>query len=472
MTIASDTYPTYSAGRAQRVTFRPETTVGDSFSLSSGWASTEQELKVLSFSLTEEIERTEDNSKRGTLTLQSQFDGTRTGTFTLERYADVTTSQGPLPDEDGILNAFGMPVTQLITVSGTSGSLSPGDTITGGSSGSTCVYRSTLGSGELVCDTFSAAFTKDEAISSTGPYAATLDYITNRYEFDDSTGVSGTYTSVGFLSDTDSVGEVAKGAFITAVQYSWDGGDAVKMSIEGMTGQQARCSTSAVNNGGGYAAASTSIVVDDAQRFEVGSLVQFPDSDTNSGAGYQVTAINYTTDTLTIAPGLATGVSDNDAIGPLFPTVVAPTGSKIDSTAGSFVFDVSGAAITACTTSGFFRIETAYGDNRDCFGSDTYDAAWAMNRRVTGEVTVKVKAADMAAINQSRRSGQTQDVYALLGPSDEVNNNGLLYIYAPTVQIDPVSTLEIPEEDAVQVTFSLKCLGTTDNELQINYDHL
>lgn len=68
----------------------------------------------------------------------------------------------------------------------------------------------------------------------------------------------------------------------------------------------------------------TDLTVVDARKFTVGSFIQKKDQSTgaindNAGAGFQVTAVNYTTNVLTITPGI-TNTNPNDIIQPWLPT--------------------------------------------------------------------------------------------------------------------------------------------------------
>lgn len=70
------------------------------------------------------------------------------------------------------------------------------------------------------------------------------------------------------------------------------------------------------------AIAATSLTVKDDKKFTVGSYIKIADND-NAGLGYQVTAINYGTNILTITPGLTAAVALDALITPW-----APTGSE------------------------------------------------------------------------------------------------------------------------------------------------
>ncbi len=82
----------------------------------------------------------------------------------------------------------------------------------------------------------------------------------------------------------------------------------------------------------------TDLTVSDAKKFTVGSYIQKRTAagaiDDNSGAGFQVTAINYGTNVLTITPGI-TNVTTGDYIEPWRPAAAAEVGAPIHGRLGS-----------------------------------------------------------------------------------------------------------------------------------------
>lgn len=72
----------------------------------------------------------------------------------------------------------------------------------------------------------------------------------------------------------------------------------------------------------------TCVVVDSTQ-FSVGGVIQIG-TDDNSGAGFQITAVDYDTHTLTVTPDIATDQLSGAAVLPLLPTPVV-VGEPLDS---------------------------------------------------------------------------------------------------------------------------------------------
>lgn len=75
------------------------------------------------------------------------------------------------------------------------------------------------------------------------------------------------------------------------------------------------------------------LIVADAKKFTVGSYIVVGGDD-NSGAGYQVTAVNYGTDTLTLNPSIA-NVTTGDQIDPWTPAVAAEVGAPVHGRLGT-----------------------------------------------------------------------------------------------------------------------------------------
>ena len=82
---------------------------------------------------------------------------------------------------------------------------------------------------------------------------------------------------------------------------------------------------------GGSAVAS--LVVADAKKFTIGSYVEVG-AQTNGGAGYQVTAVNIGTNTLTLSPTIA-NVTVGDQVKPWIPALAAEVGVPIHGRLGS-----------------------------------------------------------------------------------------------------------------------------------------
>ena len=67
------------------------------------------------------------------------------------------------------------------------------------------------------------------------------------------------------------------------------------------------------------ATSATTLTVKDAKKFTLGGYIKIAAND-NGGVGYNITAINYGSNILTISPGLTAGVAIDDLVAPWMPT--------------------------------------------------------------------------------------------------------------------------------------------------------
>jgi hypothetical protein len=116
-----------------------------------------------------------------------------------------------------------------------------------------------------------------------------------------------------------------------SIELNNEGAVMFNFSGEGMemvwAGTSAAASTSA----------TTTVVVDDAKLYSAGAYIQnVTTSDTNTGAGYLISSINYGTNTLTVNASMS--VSENDVIAGFLPTGTAKE-TPIESKDTSIYFD-------------------------------------------------------------------------------------------------------------------------------------
>lgn len=104
-----------------------------------------------------------------------------------------------------------------------------------------------------------------------------------------------------------------------------------------------------VNDAAGYDPLDTDIIVDDSRVFETETLVELLKADgsweNNAGAGYEVTAINNTTNTITISPGLVSAIVDDAPIRGFLP-VSTESGNLICTMYGTATQDIASEGAT------------------------------------------------------------------------------------------------------------------------------
>lgn len=112
----------------------------------------------------------------------------------------------------------------------------------------------------------------------------------------------------------------ASGAVVDRLAMGITAKGAVKCDFSGQFMQLGWCGTDQLN--GALTGSETDIIVDDAKKFCVGGRIQIG-TDDNSSAGYAITAVNTSTETLTISPANAGAQDDNTTVQPFLPTGTA-----------------------------------------------------------------------------------------------------------------------------------------------------
>jgi hypothetical protein len=109
----------------------------------------------------------------------------------------------------------------------------------------------------------------------------------------------------------------ASGATVDQLSLGVTSKGAVKGDFSGGFMQLGWCGTDQLN--GALSGAETDIVVNDAKKSCVGGRIKIGIDD-NSGAGYAITAVNVSTETLTISPANAGAQDDDTTVAPFLPT--------------------------------------------------------------------------------------------------------------------------------------------------------
>jgi hypothetical protein len=252
----------------------------------------------------------------------------------------------------------------------------------------------------------------------------------------------------------DVVMEAITGAYVETMTISMSGGDDPKVSFDGGASDYIVTSTSTTN---GTGSTSSTLVVNDADAFEIGSVIAIA-SDDNSGAGYKVT--NKSTTTLTLED--TASWSNSAAVTP-FTAAEATVGSPSPGITGS---------VTLAGNSGIeiVAFEVTLKNNIKPMADEAFSAVVTDfipgYREVTGSLTVRC-AKDQALELGKRRSFGTRDLQVVSG-----SGTGKVC----TIDLDDVefqfSALDIPESEEVVITLpfiALASSATANDELTITF---
>jgi len=301
-----------------------------------------------------------------------------------------------------------------LIVKGITGSFQDGETITGSVAGN-CALAATDGAigAILNCATVTAAFTAGETVTGgTSGATATVVEVTN-------TNVSfvpqSTVPSYSIWAKVGHTVLMNIGATINQATFTINGVDIGSVAWSGQFIKQLWTGTSpltAIVN-----ATDTTANVTDASLYNVDSRVVLVDSsgatvDDNAGAGYHVSAVNTTTNVITIddAGGFANGVAATGSVAPWFPTVV-DNGTIVHGRVGAVTFEGNSISVTDSSVSIDNGIQYIV-DEKD--GSD-YPSIYVAPGQRTVEATVGLyfREADVQYFERGINAGQGDSLLPL-----------------------------------------------------------
>lgn len=250
--------------------------------------------------------------------------------------------------------------------------------------------------------------------------------------------------------------EALIGAWVESLTISVSGGEEAKVSFEGGAADHVHSGTGTVS---GAHSATTTLQLDsgEAKNFDVGSLLSIGGDD-NGGAGYEVSAVDTSTDQLTV--GTSFSATDQDAVIPFAPTETT-SGSPVAGIVGSFKLDG--------TTIPIISAEVTIANNHkmveDEYGQDAVTDYIPGAREVTGSVTVRLRK-DQIILLGRRKHFDSRDLDLRIG--DTTGEQCL--IECPYLEFD-FSPAEVPQSEEGTVSLPFTALGSSgEDEISIDFD--
>ena len=304
----------------------------------------------------------------------------------------------------------------------------------------TCLFRPSgvLGVAPDISDLLKLAFGTESVVASTSvTYSLLKD-------------MSGLFASI--YRDLSSAQEGVYSAVCNNVTISWSGEDWITLAFSGVGKDFIEASKSEASGAG---SGITALVVDDADFFTKYAIIQNnTTSDDNSGAGYQITAIDYDTETLTL--GSAASWSNNDEWASFLPTGTF-TGSPIYGTDGQLSLDADattvkhlGGSVTIAT--GVNLLNREYGDE------SSSDVVNESRRSVTGTLNFLVNEDDMNKSSWARRK-VAQSLRITLGDTAASR----IKINCTNTELDP-GQRGTPDTGVIELSLGFKALGTSGED--------
>lgn len=266
-----------------------------------------------------------------------------------------------------------------------------------------------------------------------------------------------TALSLSIYRDLGTFFEGVYGAIVNDFSLTWNGEGPIEWSVSGIAADFTEAGNTLANGAG---SAATALVVDDADFFEKYAIIQIGGDD-NSGAGFQVTAVNKTTETLTLET--AHTWSDNDAVAPFLPTG-SFAGSPLVGTVGSLSLD--NGSTTVNHVGGSLQISTGIDLLNEEFGSAAANDILANAvREVSGSFDFLVREDETYLASEFRRKVQ-KDVLLTFGDTA----GSRLKVNMNQVELEPQQRTS-PEAEAIRYSANFRALGSSgEDETTLVFD--
>ena len=257
-----------------------------------------------------------------------------------------------------------------------------------------------------------------------------------------------TALSASIYRSTTDLGEGVYGACVQTLNLTWSGDSYITWNAAGVAKDYIQTGNTLAN---GTGSSATALIVDDADFYTKYSVISL--ASTND---IQVTAVNYSTNTLTIA---SSSWSDNAIVKPYFPS---PTlaGDPLFGTSGSLSLDNGSTTIThlggsITGTTGIDLLNTEFG------GSSATDVGVPAYREVSGSVDFLVRKDEAHLFTEFRRQVQ-KDVVITLG----TDSGKRLKINCNVTEFDPTQR-DSPESDMIRYTANFVALASSSGEDEV-----
>lgn len=277
-----------------------------------------------------------------------------------------------------------------------------------------------------------------------------------------SAGTSVTYSlakdltglSASIYRKLSSIHEGVYGAIVQEFSLNWSGDGFITWSASGIAKGFLETGNSQANGAG---TASTSLIVDDADFFTLYSIIQIA-SDDNSGAGYQITAIDYDTETLTLETA-ATWL-DNDTVTPFLPSGTF-AGDPLFGTDGALSLD--GGTTSINHVGGSLTLRAGNDLLNEEFGSSSAnDIIIPALREVELKLDFLCREDETYLMSHMRR-GVSKDVKVTIGSTA----GKICAINCDQAQLDPEQR-DSPESEMVRFSTTVVPLATSSGEDELN----
>ena len=262
--------------------------------------------------------------------------------------------------------------------------------------------------------------------------------------------MSGLYCSI--YKDMSSIHEGVYDAIVQSLEMRWAGDDFMRLTFSGVASNYIEAGVTTTN---GTGSGSTALIVTDSDFFTKFGIIQIG-SDTNSDTGYLITAIDHTTNTLTL--GTAASWSSAVAVSAYLPTASLSDSGPVYGT--DFELSMDGGSTSVKSISGSVTVGTGVDLlNREAGDSQASDVINATRRTVEGTLDFLVKEDETYYRSEARRS-VSKDFQITLGDTAAQR----MKINAATAELRPAGERTSPEEGPIEDSMAFQALGSSGED--------
>lgn len=250
----------------------------------------------------------------------------------------------------------------------------------------------------------------------------------------------------------DYLWEGANGAWVETGELSWDGGSMPRLTLSGGFASY-EFVMGAPTVGGAEAAGQTTITITAGDIYKIRTngnmLVAFGTSD-NGGAGYAVTAVDYSASEITISPAIQTGedLAGGEQVIPFALSQTIATTNKLCGVNGDLQIDATSVGMTVSNLSwstGLMPIQN------EGTASKATGVVLAERRSIELELNAYFRDEHGAHLGAAwQRSPVLRDISQRIGVATAGSR---MTINTPAVRIG-VSPLELPDADVAQIVLA------------------
>ena len=203
----------------------------------------------------------------------------------------------------------------------------------------------------------------------------------------------------------------------------------------------------------------TAIPVTDAKKFRVGGRIVIGDDD-NAGAGFEITAVDVATNTLTISPGIATTQAAGATVAPFLPT-----GTVVGSPVESRDITVSVGGVTTKIKSADLTITNNVQYLEDEIGPEAYPTAYVEDRRsVSGSLSLYFRQDDLKLFYDGY---QGNEVALEIDCGQDAGKQARFIMDRVNLSVPRIN----PTAPTVELNMDFVALGTNgEDEIKLNFD--